>query len=174
VRPLPRTLLHPGRKDGADARLALCKLASVKKHRLVAKIDQVMPMRDILIACLAMTVALVSEESMSAQVPEADPDKGLVVFYRVANLKGGAIRFSLQHSDEVIGTLTNGSFLYKYLEPGQHTFWSQVISQDSITLTVVGGKIYDVKGEPKLEIYAGRSQFTQVSETQAQADLASL
>ena len=152
----------------------LCRLAPFKKHRHVAEIDQAMTMRHVLIACLAMTFALVSEKSMSAQVPEADPAKGLVVFYRVANFKGGAIRFNVQHSDGVIGTLTNGSFFYTSLEPGQHTFWSQVISQDSITLTVEAGKVYYVKGETKLGIYAGRPRFTQVSETQAQANLASL
>jgi hypothetical protein len=64
---------------------------------------------------------LVAEKSISAQVPEADPDKGLVVFYRAANFKGGAIRFNVQHADGVIGTLTNGSFFCKCLEPGQHT-----------------------------------------------------
>jgi hypothetical protein len=133
-----------------------------------------MTMRHVLIACLAMTFALVSEKSTSAQIPEPDPDKGLVVFYRVANFKGGAVRFNVQHSDGVIGTLTSGSYLYKYLEPGQHTFWSQVISQDSITLTVEAGKIYYVEGETKLGIYAGRPRFTQVSEAQAQADLAKL
>ena len=111
---------------------------------------------------------------MSAEVPEADSDKALVVFYRVANFKGGAIRFNVQHSDGALGTLTNGSFFYKYLEPGQHTFWSQVISQDSITLTVEAGRIYYVKGETRVGIYAGRPRLTQVSENQGQADLAGL
>jgi hypothetical protein len=133
-----------------------------------------MTMRRILIACLAMTFALVSERSMSAQVPDADPDKGLVVFYRAENFKGGAIRFNVQHSDGVIGTLTNGSFVYKYVEPGEHTFWSRVISEDSITLTVEAGKVYYVKGETKMGLYAGRPRFTQVSETEAQAALAKL
>ena len=131
-------------------------------------------MRHILPICLAIIGALIAEPSMSAEVPQADPDKGLVVFYRVKNFKGGAVRFNVQHSDGVIGTLTSGSYLYKYLEPGQHTFWSQVISQDSITLTVEAGKIYYVKGETKLGIYAGRPRFTEVSEGKAKADLSEL
>ncbi|MGD8346849.1 MAG: DUF2846 domain-containing protein [Lysobacterales bacterium] len=133
-----------------------------------------MTLRPILIAFLAMTFALVSEKSISAEIPEANPDKGLVVFYRVKNFKGGAVRFNVQGSDGVIGTLTNGSVLHTYLEPGQHTFWSQVISQDSITLTVEAGKIYYVKGETQLGIYAGRPKFTQVSESNAQKDLAKM
>ena len=133
-----------------------------------------MTMRHILIACLTITIALVSWKSFSAEIPEADPEKGLVVFYRVKNFKGGAVRFNVQHADGVIGTLTNGSVLYTYLEPGQHTFWSQVISQDSITLTVEAGKIYYVEGKTQLGVYAGRPKFTLVSESQAQADLAKL
>jgi hypothetical protein len=133
-----------------------------------------MTVRQILIACLAINFALVSEQSMSAEIPEADPDKGLVVFYRNKNFKGGAVRFNVQHSDGVIGTLTNGSVLYTYLEPGQHTFWSQVISQDSVTLTVEAGKIYYVEGRTQLGIYAGRPKFSQASESKAKADLEKL
>ena len=133
-----------------------------------------MTVRQILIAFLAINFALVSEKSMSAEIPEADPDKGLVVIYRVKNFKGGAVRFNVHHSDGVIGTLTNGSVLYTYLEPGQHTFWSQVISQDSVTLTVEAGKIHYVKGETKIGIHAGRPRLTQVSENEAKAELAKL
>ena len=133
-----------------------------------------MTLRHILIACIVINFALVSEKSMSAEIPEADPDKGLVVIYRVKNFKGGAVRFNVHHSDGVIGTLTNGSVLFTYLEPGQHTFWSQVISQDSVTLTVEAGKIYYIEGKTQLGVYAGRPKFTQVSESQAKADLAKL
>ena len=111
---------------------------------------------------------------MPAQVPQADPDKGLVVFYRVKNFKGGAIRFNVHHSQGVIGTLTNGSFLYTYVEPGQQTFWSEVISQDSVTLTVEAGKTYYVRGETKLGVYAGRPRLVTVPESQAKADLEKL
>jgi hypothetical protein len=133
-----------------------------------------MTIRHTLLACLAIIVAIFPAPSMSTEVPQADPDRGLVVFYRAKNFKGGAIQFNVQHSDGVIGTLTNGSFLYKYLEPGQHTFWSQVISQDSVTLTVEAGKIYYVKGETKIGIHAGRPRLTQVSENEAKAELAKL
>ena len=133
-----------------------------------------MTMRLILIVLLAMTFTLASEQSLPAEAPELDPEKGLVVFYRLKNFAGSAVRFNVQHPDGVIGTLTNGSFLHTYLEPGQHTFWSQVISQDSITLTVEAGKIYYIKGDTKLGIYAGRPSFTEVSASQGQADLAKL
>ena len=111
---------------------------------------------------------------MSAEVPQADPEKGLVVFYRVKMFKGGAVRFNVHHAQGVIGTLTNGSFFHTYLEPGQHTFWSEVISQDSVSLNVEAGKTYYVKGETKLGVYTGRPRLVEVPESTAKADLAGL
>jgi hypothetical protein len=129
--------------------------------------------RTLLISLLTL-FAFVPESALPAQVPQADADKALIVFYRVKNFKGGAIRFNVHSAQGVIGTLTNGSFLYTQVEPGQHTFWSEVISQDSVTLTVEAGKTYYVRGETKLGIYAGRPRLVEVPESQARADLSTL
>lgn len=111
---------------------------------------------------------------LTADIPQAKSDKGLVIFYRLSSFKGGAIRFNLNHSEGLIGQLLSGTFLYKYLDPGEHTFWSQVISQDKITLNVEAGKTYYVKGDVRMGVYAGRPYFTQMPESQAKADLAML
>ena len=133
-----------------------------------------MVMRLILVVCFTIIVGSLSVSSSAAEVPQADSDKALVVFYRVKSFKGGAIRFNVQYSEGLIGTLGSGTYLYKQLEPGQYQFWSQVISQDSITLNVEAGKTYYVKGEAQLGVFAGRPKFTQVPESQAKADLAKL
>ena len=133
-----------------------------------------MVMRCILVVCFSMIVGSLSMPSSAAEVPQADSDKALVVFYRVKAFKGGAIRFNVQYSEGLIGTLGSGTYLYKQLEPGQYQFWSQVISQDSITLNVEAGKTYYVKGEAQMGVFAGRPKFTQVSESQAKADLAKM
>ena len=133
-----------------------------------------MTLRRTLLFCLLTIFSFAPVAVMPAQVPQADPDKGLVVFYRVKNFKGGAVRFNVHHSQGVVGTLTNGSFLYTYVEPGQHTFWSEVISQDSVTLTVEAGKTYYVRGETKVGVYVGRPRLVAVSESQAKADLEDL
>jgi hypothetical protein len=133
-----------------------------------------MVMRYVLIVCFSIIVGSLSVPSSAAEVPQADSDKALVVFYRVKSFKGGAIRFNVQYSEGLIGTLGSGTYLYKQLGPGQYQFWSQVISQDSITLNVEAGKTYYVKGETQIGVFAGRPKFTQVSESQAKADLAKL
>jgi hypothetical protein len=56
------------------------------------------PIKGILVF-LAVLLDFVSAPSSSAQIPQADPEKTLVVFYRVKNFKGGAIRFNVQHSE---------------------------------------------------------------------------
>lgn len=93
--------------------------------------------------------------------------KGLVVFYRPSAFAGGAIRFNVNHAEGSLGQLTNGTVLQKVVEPGPATFWAQAISQDSITINVSAGQTYYVRGDVRMGIYAGRPQFTQVSEVQA-------
>ncbi len=119
-------------------------------------------------------LALSPSLAMAANIPEVDEDKGLVVFYRLSAFKGKAIRFNLNHAEGSVGQLLSGTYLYKSLKPGQHQFWSQAISQDSITINVEAGKKYFVKGEVGIGLFAGRPQFTQMSESAALADLGKL
>lgn len=112
--------------------------------------------------------------SFSAGIPEAQPDKGLVVFYRLSKFKGKAIKFNVNHTDGVVGRLTSGAILHKYFEPGPQTFYSQVISQDSITVNVEAGKTYFVRGDTKMGLVAGRPRFTLMSESQARSEIANL
>jgi hypothetical protein len=87
---------------------------------------------------------------------------------------GAAIRFNLNHAEGFMGQLLNDTWLYKPVEPGAQTFWSQVISQDSITISVEAGKTYYVKGVVKMGVLAGRPTFVQVSEPEGLKDLAGL
>lgn len=98
----------------------------------------------------------------------------MVVFYRLGKFGGSAIRFNLSHAEGFMGQLLNDTWLYKSVEPGEHTFWSQVISQDSITIRVEAGKTYYVKGVVKMGLVVGRPTFTQVSEEEGLKDLAGL
>lgn len=67
--------------------------------------------------------------TIAANLPEAKADKALVIFYRLSGFKGKAIRFNLNHAEGSLGQLLSGTYLYKYLEPGEHKFWSQAISR---------------------------------------------
>jgi hypothetical protein len=121
-----------------------------------------------------LVMSLLTARALPAQIPAADPERGLVVFYRMSSFKGKAIRFPVQDAEGSIGFLLSGGYLYKFVPPGEHTFWSQVISQDAITLNVDAGKTYYVKGDVLMGVYAGRPKFTRVSDDKAQSDLAKL
>ena len=57
--------------------------------------------------------------------------------------------------------------IYAQVDPGERTFFSQVISSDAITLHVEEGTIYYVKGTVKTGALAGRPKFSQVDEKKA-------
>ncbi len=98
----------------------------------------------------AMAVlALSINPGTAADLPQVEDGKGQVVFYRTNKFAGGAIRFNLNHASGTLGQLLRGTYLYKSVGPGEHAFWSQAISQDSITIVVEAGKTYYVEGVVK-------------------------
>jgi hypothetical protein len=110
----------------------------------------------------------------AATVPEIQADKGLVVFYRPKKMTGGAIRFSVNHAQGSLGTLNNGTMVFGFFEPGQSQFWSQVISQDGITVTIEPGRVYFVRADVQMGILAGRPKFTIVDEETGRTEIAKL
>jgi hypothetical protein len=122
-------------------------------------------------------MAAFSANTWAASVPEAKPDKGLVVFYRKNLFAGKAIRFNINHPEGTLGQLLAGTMLYKYVKPGDHTFTAQspsIDGQDSITINAKAGKVYYVRGEVLVGWPAGRTKFVQMSDAEAKADLADL
>lgn len=128
----------------------------------------------IFLSLLLLLAGTWSATANSANIPEVGPDQGLVVFYRPSSFKGGGIRVGVNHAEGMVGQLVNGTYLHKFLAPGAHTFWSQVISQDTITVNVEAGKTYYVLAEVRIGVYAGRPKFTLVSEAQAMSALAAM
>lgn len=110
----------------------------------------------------------------AAEIPQAKDGQGLIVFYRESGFGGGAVRFNLNQGQEPIGALNSGSILLRDVEPGQHTFWSQAISKDSITIDVVAGNTYYVKGVVKMGLVVGRPQLVVVSEAEAKPSIAKI
>lgn len=128
-------------------------------------------MNKLQILTLSLFFCLIFNFNAFSQIPEPEEGKGLVVFYRQKKFSGGAIKFSVKDSDKNYGQLTNGSTIYVNVIPGEHTFFSQVISSDAINVTVEEGKLYYVKATVRTGALAGRPKFEQVSEKKAIKDL---
>ncbi len=131
-----------------------------------------------LLLLLALMVTLPSGQALSATVPTAKPDKGLVVFYREKKVKGKAMRFQITDSSGVsVGALSSGSMFYQYYDPGQKTFdvrSPSVDGSDLITLDIVAGETYFVRGEILWGWPTGRPKFSRPSESQALSDIGKL
>jgi len=129
----------------------------------------------ILLAIFIITSCASSTPVATIDLPAAEPDKGLVIFYRMSSMKGKAMRFYISYEGGLICQLLSGTLLHKHLEPGKHSFATQGVSLDgvdSITVNVEAGKTYYFKGSILWGWPAGRPKFAQVSEAEAQADLA--
>ena len=71
---------------------------------------------------LVMLAALLLPLVISAaEAPVVEEGKGLVVLYRMSKAKGAAIGFNLRSSSGFSGNLSNGSWLFEQVEPGQYT-----------------------------------------------------
>lgn len=129
------------------------------------------------IISIATLINLYSAPSFAADLPEAKSDKGLIVFYRSKNMKGAAIHLLIRSSEGAAGNLTNGSMFYQYYEPGQKTFdvsTPSIAGSDLITLDIVAGQTYFVRGEILWGWPAGRPRLTQEQESRALKDIGKL
>lgn len=133
---------------------------------------------NVFLVALVIALSSFSPAALTASIPAAKPDKGLVVFYRPSRAKGAAIRFEIyEDSRGSIGLLSNGTMIQTDLEPGGYTFSvsaPSVDGRDSITVKVEANKVYYVKGEILWGWPAGRPKFRQMSESEAMADLEKL
>ncbi len=131
----------------------------------------------ILLAIFVITSCASSTPVATTDLPAAEPDKGLVIFYRMSSMSGKTMRFDISYEGGSIGQLLSGTVLHKQLEPGKHSFSTQGVSvdgADSITVNIEAGETYYFKGRILPGWPAGRPKFSQVTESEAQKGLAKL
>ena len=120
---------------------------------------------------IALLATVMFSPVFAASIPQAQPDKGLVVFFRAKKAKGAALRFQISDgTGKSIGDLSNGSTFHVYLEPGQHTFKVRSPSldgSDSVTLNLAAGEIQFLQGEILWGWPTGRPKFNNVPEATA-------
>jgi len=139
-------------------------------------------MKKTLLVVVLSVFALLATMSFSpvfaASIPQAQPDKALVVFFRAKKAKGAALRFQISDgTGKSLGDLSNGSTFHVHLEPGQHTFKVRAPSldgSDSVTLDLAAGEIQYLQGEILWGWPTGRPKFTNVSEATAKTAIEKL
>ena len=126
----------------------------------------------------AIALSTFTTTAPAAEVPEAKSDQGLIVFYRARRAKGSGMRFEITTNGGVsVGALSNGTMLHQYYAPGQVTFdvrAPSVDGSDLITIDVVAGETYFVRGEILWGWPAGRPKFSRSSESEAMPEIEKL
>jgi len=132
----------------------------------------------VVLSVFALLATMSFSPVFAASIPQAQPDKALVVFFRAKKAKGAALRFQISDgTGKSLGDLSNGSTFHVYLEPGQHTFKVRAPSldgSDSVTLDMAAGDIQYLQGEILWGWPTGRPKFTNVSEATAKTALKKL
>lgn len=131
----------------------------------------------LLLATLVTLTGIGTGPVLAADLPKAQSDKGLVVFYRAKSMKGGAVHLLIRTSEGAAGNLTNGSMFYHYYEPGQRTFdvsTPSVAGSDLISLDIKAGQAYYIRGEILMGWPVGRPKLSQESESAARKAVSKL
>jgi len=139
-------------------------------------------MNKILLIAVLSVFALMAGASFSpvfaADIPQAQPDKGLVVFFREKKAKGAALRFQISDgTGKSLGELSNGSTFHVHVEPGQHSFKARAPSldgSDSVTLNLAAGEVQYLQGEILWGWPTGRPKFNNVPEATARTAIKKL
>ena len=130
----------------------------------------------VLISILACTIFVLSVKA--EEEANKNTENGTVIFYRVRNMKGGAIRLNISGGDSGnVGYLTNGSKIVKELPAGEFTFVvnsPSIAGRDEVTINVEAGKIYYVKGQALMGWPAARPKFTLMDEAKGKAESAKI
>jgi len=132
----------------------------------------------VVLSVFSLLTAMGLSPVLAASIPQAQPDKGLMVFFRAKKAKGAALRFQISDgTGKFLGDLSNGSTFHVYLEPGQHTFTVRAPSldgSDSVTLNLAAGEIQYLQGEILWGWPTGRPKFNNVAEATAKTAIQKL
>jgi len=123
-----------------------------------------------LIMILIISACAPVDYSKEAVFPEAKPDQALIYFYRSPGFIGSTYRFNVYENKQVVGAMSQNSYFYLLVDPGQHIFVTDVRNvenKSSIALNVQSGKTYYVKVDVEYEVIGGTAVFSEVDESEA-------
>lgn len=99
-----------------------------------------------LIAVVTITTVSCASGPKFEPIHEVSPDKALIYIYRPPGLRGSAFSPEINIEDQVKFYLQKGGY-YPYLStPGEVTIYIKNIGGMSITMEVIAGQTYYVKG----------------------------
>lgn len=109
----------------------------------------------------------VVDPAKSLQAPEG---KALIYVVRPSKV-GFLINFKFYCDDEFIALTKGKTYIYTYVEPGQHTFMSKAENKEELEMVVEENKTYFLLQIPKMGIMKARNRLQVLSESEGRAAL---
>ena len=93
----------------------------------------------------------------------SDKDKAGIYVYRNETF-GAAIKMHVRLDGEILGATAANTYLYKEVEPGQHTISSLAENTDTLKVSARKGTLSYIWQEVKIGMWSARSKLHLVSE----------
>lgn len=113
-------------------------------------------------------IASVVDPVKSLTAPEG---KALVYVVRPSKV-GFLINFKVYCDNEFIGLTKGKTYIYAYIEPGQHIFMSQAENKDEVDIELEANKTYFLLQIPKMGLIKARNRIQVLDESAGRAELA--
>lgn len=128
----------------------------------------------VLAACAAAFMAGCASVKTAelAQLPTVKDDQALVYVYRESAFVGGGVSYDVYLGEKKVGGLTNGSFFFVDVPPGEHRFWAKTEAEDDVTIHAEAGKTYYIQGEVDMGVLVGQPDLTEVAAATGSAAIA--
>ncbi len=113
-------------------------------------------MRSGVLLLLALLFGCAPPTKPGSGLPQTPADKGLVYFYRPAEVDGRDTAFVVKENGLKIGTLRNGTFFYHYANPGRQYYSAAPVGvrresmRDGQFMRIAAGEAHYVQAVPQL------------------------
>jgi hypothetical protein len=107
----------------------------------------------------------VAKGSARRDQPSPGPDEAVVYFLRPGRFVGCAATFDIKQNDQVIGALSNSSYFFIHVDPGEYKYSSPGKVAAPPPINAEAGKRYYIRLNAKL----GGSEMIQIPESEASA-----
>src|SRR5262245_54541075 len=115
--------------------------------------------RIVWIAPIALLLACASGPAFHA-VTDAPSDKAVIYVYRPSGIVGAAVGYTVYAGSEPLAYLKPGGYYAYVAEPKATEISAKAEARSAITLDLLPGQSYYVKGEVGVGIVAGRPKLT--------------
>lgn len=98
--------------------------------------------------------------------------KGMVYVYRPSSFVGSGVYYDVKNDENtLVGTLRNGGFIFKEMEPGERTLSAKTEATETVQVVVKQNEIVCIRGGVRMGVLVGRPDLNTVSFNQCESEI---